>query len=172
MAHPLLVNVVDLVRRPGSERQLSTSCTFAELDVTDQRFVATDEVRVELRLDSLSDGIVVDGTLVVPWHGTCRRCLNDAHGELECEVHELYQHTVTDPEAFEMQGDQLDLRPMVREVVLLDAPLTPVCRDDCAGLCPTCGVDRNEVTCDCTHIRTDPRWDALSDLHGQFPSSD
>ena len=71
-------------------------------------------------------------------------------GTAHSEVHERYQRVLTDPDAFEIVGGQLDLRPATRELVLLDAPSTPLCRPDCAGLCPYCGGNRNEVACDCT----------------------
>jgi uncharacterized protein len=80
------------------------------------------------------------------------------------EVHELYQRVVTDPEAFELVGDQLDLTDVVREVVLLDVPSTPLCRPDCAGLCLTCGANLNDGSCGCVAAPADPRWAALEQL--------
>jgi uncharacterized protein len=56
------------------------------------------------------------------------------------------------------------LAPVVREYVLLDLPDLPLCKDDCAGICPTCGIDRNAGTCDCDAVVTDPRWSALENL--------
>lgn len=170
MSNPLLINAAELLRRPGSERRLELHSTVAELGIADARFDPQAVVAVTLRLESLTDGIVVDGELRAPWADSCRRCLADAKGEVVCDVHELYQHVVTDPDAFEIVGDQIDLIPMVRENILLDAPLAPVCRDDCAGLCPTCGIDRNTSTCDCVSPITDPRWDALSQLKANLPS--
>jgi uncharacterized protein len=172
VANPLLINAAELLRRPGSERRVSLTTTVDELGIADERFAVDDVVTVELRLESLTDGIVVDGTISVPWHGTCRRCLAAAAGMLECEVNELYQHTITDPDAFELTGDQLDLRPMVREVILLDAPRMPLCRPDCAGLCPVCGADRNVDPCDCRQVVTDARWDALVELGAQLAHDD
>lgn len=167
MASPLRVNAVELLRRPGSERVVETELTIGELAIDDGRFHTDDIVGVALRLDVLTDGIVVNGELRTMWHGTCRRCAAPASGSLQCDVHELYQRVVTDPDAFEL-GDLLDLEPMVREVLLLDAPLVPLCRDDCKGLCPVCGIDLNVETCSCTNEVADPRWAALDDLKGLF----
>ncbi|MFT3853306.1 MAG: DUF177 domain-containing protein [Ilumatobacteraceae bacterium] len=168
MANPLVINAAELLRRPGNERDVEMSVTQAELDVDDAHLAADAEVDVHLHLESLSDGIVVTGAVAAPWSGTCRRCLTPAAGVATAEVHELYQHTVTDPDAFELIGDQLDLRPMVRELLLLELPETPVCREDCAGLCPQCGVDRNTTGCECTVTETDPRWDALAALRTEL----
>jgi uncharacterized protein len=59
----------------------------------------------------------------------------------------------------------VDLEPMLREVIVLEFPMAPVvCRDDCKGLCPECGVNRNEVDCDCDTEVKDLRWAALEDI--------
>ena len=163
--NPLLVNAAELLRRPGSDRAVELSVPLSDLDIVDpSRFAEGAEVKVLLRLDSLSDGIVVDGVLRTPWIGVCRRCLVDTSGVAESDVHELYQKVVTATDAFEIVGDQLDLRPVVRELVLLDAPSTPLCRPDCTGLCPTCGIDRNTQTCDCAPPAAATLWSALDAL--------
>jgi uncharacterized protein len=164
MANPLRVQVSELLRRPGSDKPFDLLVTIADLGLDDDRFVATEPVEVHLSLESLTDGIVVNGRIDATWHGTCRRCAMPAEGALRSEVHELYQTVVTDPEAFELAGDQLDLEPMVREVLVLDAPVSPLCRDDCAGLCPSCGIDRNTGSCDCVDEPNDSPWSALDVL--------
>ncbi len=167
MANPLSVNAAELLRRPGMQKDVELQVPLVDLDVQgDARFDDASEVDVVLHLESLSDGIVVDGRVSVPWHGTCRRCLEPTDGVSVSDVHELYQRVLTDPDAFEIVGDQLDLRPIARELVLLDAPATPLCRPDCAGLCATCGKNLNEGGCDCTPPPADPRWAALDQLKG------
>ncbi|MEN9505640.1 MAG: hypothetical protein RI958_1566 [Actinomycetota bacterium] len=164
MANPLRVTVADLLRRPGSERQVHVTLTPAELGVTDERFDSDEPVEVDLRLESLTDGVVVAGQVGAIWHGICRRCAEPATGRMQCSVRELYQLTVTDPDAFLLEGDQLDLEPMVREVIVLDAPVSPLCRDECAGLCQQCGADLNVTSCGCVAAPVDQRWSALDDL--------
>ena len=171
MANPLRVNAAELLRRPGSQKSVELQSPLVELDVVDPaRFADDAVVDVALHLESLTDGIVIDGELRVPWHGVCRRCLVDTGGVQVSEVHELYQRIVTDPEAFEIVGDQLDLRDVVRELVLLDVPATPLCRPDCAGLCLTCGANLNDGPCSCDEPPADPRWAALDQLRGIDPA--
>jgi uncharacterized protein len=88
-------------------------------------------------------------------------------GPLAVPVREVYQTRVTDPDAFPIDRDQLDLRPMVRETLLLEAPEAPLCREDCAGLCPACGVDRNATECSCDLTVRDPRWEGLETLRDE-----
>ena len=162
----LVINAAELLRRPGSERDVELAVQPEELDVDDGRLLPGAPVGVRLHLESLGNGIVVTGTVSAEWADSCRRCLAPAAGTAAVDVHELFQETVTDPDAFELVGDQVDLRPMVRELVLLDLPVTALCRPDCAGLCPTCGVDRNTQSCAFAAKDKDPRWDALSQLRG------
>ena len=164
MSNSLLINAAELLRRPGFERRVTLQPTISDMGLDDDRFDPDATVTVSLRLESLTDGVVVDGTLRAPWSDLCRRCLAPASGDVVCDVHELYQLVVTDPDAFEIVADQIDLATMVRENILLEAPLAPLCGPDCAGLCPTCGIDLNFATCDCIGVVADPRWDALSEL--------
>jgi uncharacterized protein len=159
----LVVNVAELLRTPGATRDVDAELALADLDVSDARF-SGEEVDVTLHLVSLANGIVVRGHLRAGWHGTCRRCLAAVEGSMDVDVDELYQVVVTDPDAFPVVDEQIDLAPMVRETLLLDVPDAPLCRDDCAGLCPVCGIDRNLGTCSCVVEVRDERWAALDAL--------
>jgi uncharacterized protein len=70
-----------------------------------------------------------------------------------------------DEDTYPLEGDQLDLRPLVRDALLLELPLAPLCQPDCLGLCPRCGADLNTGPCSCVPDR-DPRWGALDVLQG------
>lgn len=164
--NPLLLNVAELLRKPGTERSLHIDSSVADLGIEDGRLPAG-EVVLDGRLDVLSDGVVIAGTVRAGWAGECRRCLVPVGGTLEIPVNELYQVRVTDPDAFPLEHDQLDLRPMVREALLLDAPVAPLCRPDCAGICPACGADRNEHPCSCNTAPRDDRWAALDALRDE-----
>ena len=172
MVRPLIVNASELLRRPGSDRDLRCEVSLDDLDVQDERFVPDRPLAVSMHLESLNDGIVVRGEVAVHWRGVCRRCLRSVAGTELAEVNELYQHVVTDPDAFPIVGEQLDLAPVVREHALLAVPDGPLCRPDCAGLCPHCGNDRNERACDCSLARVDDRWAALDALRDTLTTAD
>ena len=161
---PFVVNVAELLRHPGRQLELSRSVPAEGLRVVDTVVPEGASIDVDLVLESLSDGIVVTGHLTSRWEGACRRCLDPVTGPLEVEVRELYRQRRDADDTFSFRGDQLDLEPMVREALLLELPLVPLCRPDCAGLCPVCGVKRDAV--DCGHVATvaDPRWAALDEL--------
>lgn len=165
---PLVVPVTELVRHPGSRKHVCTTADADGLALPEARVPDGAPLTVDVELEALSDGIVVHGTVSAPWVGECRRCLGPAAGEAVAVVEEIYQeHPVTD-EAFTFDGDAIDLGPLARENLLVELPLAPLCRPDCAGLCPTCGADRNAAPCSCETAATDIRWGALDALRAQF----
>lgn len=161
---PLRVNIADLLHRVGATRDVAVSVTVEELDLAGERLDGAAVVTLDAHLRSMPDGVVVSGHLRVPWHGTCRRCITRIEGVAEIEVSELFQDHPIDPELFVRHGEQIDLTEMVREHVIGDVPAIPLCRDECAGLCPRCGVDRNTHTCDCVVEVRDDRWAVLDTL--------
>ena len=117
-------------------------------------------VEIQLEAQATSSGeVLVRGTVYAQFSSDCRRCLEPVRSELEEEVAILFtppdQLSVEDRggeiRVLDPEGNTLDLGPAIREEVLLDAPAWVVCRPDCRGLCPSCGTNRNENTCDCTH---------------------
>lgn len=164
--NPLVINAAELLRRPGTTKVISVATTPAELDVVDERLDPDARVDVDLRLESLSDGIVVAGTLRAPWHAPCRRCLAPIDATVDAQVDERFQLHVSDPDASPIVGDVIDLAPVMREVLLVELPPEPLCRPDCAGLCPTCGSDRNDAPCRCDGPPADDRWSVLDQLKG------
>ena len=165
MASPLLVNVAELLRRVGSVREIDRQIEADFFKFDDSRIITGSQVDVALTLESLTDGIVVHGTLGAQWGFECRRCLKALTGRAEVEVQELYQAVISDPDAYPITGEQLDLLEMARENVLLAVPLAPLCRADCPGLCPQCGADLQVDRCSCTRAERDDRWAALDSLN-------
>lgn len=138
-------------------------------------------VELELRLESVMEGVLVTGTAGAPVHGECVRCLEPIEESLRAEFLQLYAYpedsrgaavgpgdageTGSDDETLTLEGDLFDLEPVLRDAVVLALPLQPVCREDCPGLCPECGA-RLADDPEHDHERADPRWAALQGLAG------
>jgi uncharacterized protein len=163
-ANPLVVNAAELLRRPGNDRAIVLSVTDEELGIADPRLVPDRPIRLDLRIEALNDGALVHGTASADWQTICRRCLADVTGTAVAVVEERYQLRVTDPDAFPITDDQIDLRAAAGQLVMLELPDAPLCRPDCAGLCPICGVDRNLTPCDCSDPAEDSVWSVLDRL--------
>jgi uncharacterized protein len=129
------------------------------------------QVDLDLRLESVVEGVLVSGTATVPLTGECGRCLEPVSDTLTVDLQELYAYpdsstdeTGEDDEVSRMEGDLLDLEPVLRDAVVLALPLTPLCEQDCAGLCAECGERLDDLPEDHAHDAPDPRWAALQGL--------
>ena len=162
--HALRLPVADLLKRPGSKRDDTVEAVLDGLAITPSRVPEGEPVRLDMHLESVNEGIVLTGTVSTTWDGECRRCLRPVRAPLRAELLEVFEGEPTDGETRPLEGVLIDLEPVAREAVLLELPLAPLCRDDCAGLCPQCGAVRDEVDCGHRADAPDPRWSALDDL--------
>ncbi|MEA2716706.1 MAG: hypothetical protein QOI99_1023 [Actinomycetota bacterium] len=158
---PFVVNVADLVHKPAARRRERLRGTLADLRVGVAEVPADHDVDVETTLEWVTDGLLASGHISAPWHADCQRCLGPADGRIEFEFRELFEREARDGESYRLGHDSIDMEPLVREQVILELPLVPLCRADCAGLCPTCGADLNLGPCGCVTTGLDPRWAAL-----------
>jgi uncharacterized protein len=129
---------------------------------------AGEPVELDVRLESVTEGVYVSGTVHASLAGECARCLDALTDEVDVELSELfaYPDSVTDETTDEDElprvvDDMIDIEQIVRDAVVLALPLAPLCRPDCPGLCPECGEKRAGLAPDHGHETLDPRWAAL-----------
>jgi uncharacterized protein len=173
---PYVVDTRDFSRRPGTMRTLSETVPAGKdlgTGVIDG-VASVDEgsdMHLDVRLEAVVEGVLATGTATAAVVGECVRCLEPlADLEVEADFQELYffpgEDTGGDEDAVFLVGDLLDLEPVVHDAVVLALPLSPLCREDCLGLCPECGAALNDDP-DHTHETVDPRWAALGQLASQ-----
>ena len=166
---PLVVNVADLLHRRGARRhERLIAPSLAGLAVVGTVVPANEPVSVDVDLESVSDGILVTGSVAARWRSECRRCLTDLTDEARGRFQELFEPDAREGETYPLHHEHIDLEPLARETLLLELPLAPLCRLECRGLCPTCGADLNQGACRCAPPGRDPRWEALDVLREQL----
>ncbi|MBB6173072.1 uncharacterized protein HNR23_003132 [Nocardiopsis mwathae] len=139
------------------------------------------DIELDFRLEAVMEGVLVTGTAQTVTAGECSRCLDPVSDSLEASFQELFHYpgedealrgraadgvdAKDDEEDYYLEGEVLDLEPVVRDAVVLALPLSPLCRDDCPGLCVECGEKLAEAGPEHDHgERVDPRWAALRKL--------
>jgi len=161
-----VIDTRELVRRAGTLKEVTrlveapTGLGIGVIGVP-----SGSPVDLNLRLESVVEGVLVTGTAVVQVRGNCTRCLEEVTSTEEIDIQELFCYPgkdLDDDEASRIEGELIDLEPLIRDAVVLDLPFTPLCRADCAGLCPECGVNLNAEP-DHAHAElVDPRWAGLT----------
>ena len=166
----LVLDTRELGRRAGAMKVVRASVEApADLGISVIGVPPGSPVELDLRLESVVEGVLVSGSATVQVRGECVRCLGDISGELEVDIQELYVYPGAEPDndlASRLEGDLIDLEPLLRDAVVLGLPFQPLCRDDCLGLCVECGANLNDNPDHRHESHLDPRWDALRGLEG------
>lgn len=179
-AGPWVIDTRDLGRRPGAMRTYHRDVPApAGLGLDVIGVPEGGELHLDVRLESVMEGVLVSGTASARVTGECARCLDPVSDRLEVDLTELFAYPdtatddTTDPdEVSRVVEDLVDLEPVVRDAVILALPQAPLCREDCAGLCPDCGGRRADLGVDHRHETMDPRWAALQQRFGHLTSQD
>ncbi|WP_101949244.1 DUF177 domain-containing protein [Mycobacterium sp. 3519A] len=176
---PLVINISRLGRRPGSMMTFNESVPSPSRIGLD--LIGIDEgapLTLELRIESVSEGVLVSGTVSAPTAGECARCLTAITGDVEIQLTELfaYPDSTTDEttESDEVgrvgasgEPDTVDLEQPIIDAIGLALPFSPLCGPDCVGLCPQCGVPLATAEPGHHHEQIDPRWAKLAGLLDQ-----
>jgi uncharacterized protein len=171
---PLVLDTRELGRRPGSQRRKAFSAPApADLGIEVLRVPEGSPVDFELRLEAVMEGVLVTGEAHAELVGECVRCLGEIRDEVVADFQELYVYEESDTAANgededirSLEGDLLDLEPLLRDSVVLELPFQPLCRDDCPGLCIECGARLADDPGHQHQEPVDPRWAALQELNG------
>jgi uncharacterized protein len=185
-----LFNSYELPRRAGEMKEYSLDLVTPErigIDVI--AVMAGEEIHLEMRLESVTEGVLVSAELSALADGECMRCLDPIEFQIDRRIQELYRyapekpHTKAERKRARQEADDLDeddvlmmdadfinLEAPIRDAIVLDLPVNPLCSPNCLGLCPGCGVKWSSLENTHSHEVIDPRWAGLSGLGGPFDS--
>lgn len=164
------INVAQLLKEPVGATRKHTVDVILALDDCEY------PVKGDVTLTQTGRKVLVQGKLIATADLACGRCLKPFTCTLPLQIEEEYYPTIDintgvklpapdDPGAFKIDEHHiLDLSEAIRQYIVMALPMKPLCQEDCAGICPTCGKDLNEGECDCPHETIDPRWAELLKL--------
>ncbi len=166
--------MAEILGKPGENRPLHVSESLPDVRVSLTRLEPDAKIAADLRLESVVEGVLATGTASAPAIFECARCLKEFPGVVETEICELFAipaHFDAEEDSYPVEGDEIDLEPMLRDALTLSLPLNPLCSQDCKGLCAHCGKEMTAEICGCTKETTDPRWAELDALRAKLESN-
>ena len=166
----LKFDAIDLVGRTGSHRSVERTVPAPgrEAGGVAMQVPEGQDIAVEAELESVVEGIYVHGTVTAHLEGECSRCLDPVDQDISARLDELFMY----PEKVKaedredsvlFEDDHVNVGPLVRDALAMEADERPLCREDCPGLCSQCGF-RMEDDPDHDHEVIDPRFAALQGL--------
>jgi len=172
----------ELGRRPGSQHEVTRTVPApAGLGIDVLHVPEGSPVEFDLRLEAVMEGVLVTGSATAALEGECARCLEQIDDEIDVTFQELFVYDdrsrssaddELDDEASRLEGDLLDLEPLLRDAVVLALPFQPLCEDDCPGLCVECGARLADDPDHAHEAAIDPRWAGLVELRQDVPQQD
>lgn len=169
----LTISVAEILGQPGSYRDFAVSAPLEGVKTALARLEPS-LLDARLRSESVVEGVLVTGRVSGSTMLTCARCVREFASSVEVEVCELFagagQELASAEDFYEIRGTDINIEPMLRDVVTLSLPFNPHCEEGCSGLCATCGRELRDGQCTCTSDERDPRWAGLDALKDRLSS--
>ena len=184
MHKPFRFNTSELPRRAGEMREYQLEINLEQPIGIDVIEVPSGKLRLNLRIESVDEGVLASGKFETSAKGECIRCLDPISIPISKSFQELYAYkserdakhknenknenrTEDQDDELLMDGDFIDLENPIRDAIVLSLPINPLCDESCEGLCPQCGEKWRELPEDHSHDQIDARWSALKGLLGE-----
>jgi uncharacterized protein len=181
-ANPFILNTHDLPRRAGEMKEYQLDIpAHARIGIPLIAVPEGDLVELDIRLESVAQGVLASAEIYAVAHGECIRCLDPVEVVIDRKIQELYRYEPTNEkgrkkrrededvdlegeEELQMEGDLMDLEIPIIDAIILTLPVNPLCSDECLGLCPDCGEKWEKLPEDHAHEVIDARWSGLDGL--------
>ncbi|MEE3381525.1 MAG: DUF177 domain-containing protein [Succiniclasticum sp.] len=158
------INVAEIKKQLTGEKDFRFDVGPDELDLSEQDLPVVGKVHIEGKITNAGDVLLVEASEKAAVRRTCARCLKEFTAESTAKALEKFYpegSQSVESDAYVYEGDFVDVTELLRESLLLAEPLRVLCKEDCKGICPVCGADRNVHPCDCDTRTIDPRLSAL-----------
>ena len=181
-ANPFILNTHDLPRRAGEMKEYQLDIpAHARIGIPLIAVPEGDLVELDIRLESVAQGVLASAEIYAVAHGECIRCLDPVEVVIDRKIQELYRYEPTNEkgrkkrrededvdlegeEELQMEGDLMDLEIPIIDAIILTVPVNPLCSDECLGLCPDCGEKWEKLPEGHAHEVIDARWSGLDGL--------
>ena len=162
----MIINISDLIRKNKANKEINVVLDLKDFNDGYETVKVLEPIKVQGNIGKIGDVLSLDGVIVGKIELICSRCLHKFNYDLNVEFHEKLTNNPDnrDDELIFINNDKFDLTEIVENNIIMSLPIKRLCKNDCKGLCQTCGKDLNQGSCNCDDSNYDPRFDKLKDL--------
>ncbi|MEN9749238.1 MAG: hypothetical protein RL149_316 [Actinomycetota bacterium] len=162
---PFVMSVHDLMHKPGHMREYKLEITLPEdMGSSVASIPAGEDIDLDLRLESVHEGILASVEVFGDAVAECSRCLDPVTIPVEVDFQELFAYSLSSEDDLVVEDEQIDLEQVILDAVVLNLPFQPICSKDCLGLCATCGERMADNPHHVHEVEIDSRWNELKKL--------
>ena len=162
----MMLNVEKALKQPGENLEFDLRVPAPVEEFQADQIGFSGDVALHGYMTGIGDSVALHGELTAALVSPCARCLEEARFDMKVPFDEIFvrQPDPDHPDAYLFEGSEVDLTDLTVANIAINLPMQFLCREDCKGLCPKCGCNRNEHECGCVLKETDPRLAALKQL--------
>lgn len=158
------INVSSILKNPDLKLKAEGEVHVSHISYKGEEISINAPIKVDATVENTGKNLLLTGIVKTELILKCSRCLEDFKYDLEAEFEEELSNKDNEDGSIKFEGDTIDLTDIVINNILLSLPMKAVCSENCKGLCPYCGKNKNHEECDCTDKEIDPRLTVLKDL--------
>lgn len=165
------VDISAIIKVTGAEIKLNNELELESAEFLGETYKFAKPLRIEGEIYNNGQSLVLAARVKGKMVTNCARCLKEMEADVDFEIHELLRRAVDNEDIDEdmilFDGHEIVIDDIVADRFLMNISGRYLCSEDCLGLCPTCGINLNENSCNCDNEYIDPRWQALADILNQ-----
>lgn len=164
----MILELSDIIKNDNGKMSIDTEADIRSTDFLGEEFVFTRPVHIVGKVTNNTKNLELEARAEGAMHVRCARCAKEFETEFAFDIDEILVREDgeidVDSEAIVFEGTKIELDDIVINNFLMNVEGRYLCSDDCKGLCPVCGCDLNEGSCDCDKENIDPRWAKLAEI--------
>lgn len=160
------VNISEIIKNHGAYLDIKFSEDLPDLDVIADEYIVKNPIDFKGRVVNFSGILKLEGCLKTNYTAKCFRCLKEMDESIEIDITEDFVEAGkgdTD-EAYTFEGNYIDLDKPLKDNIILSLPTRKLCKEDCKGICPQCGCNLNEESCNCEDDKINPQMEVLKNF--------
>ena len=160
------INIASVLRNDGASKEFSGNVELGNLDYMGSTLSFKEPLAVNGKVYSIGGALEISAEITGEYRTVCSRCGQSVEGKLTAELFESIDSDLSgiDEECITVSGNVIDISGSIDACIFEELPMQPLCKEDCKGLCPVCGIDLNKNECNCERAVYDPRFAIFRNL--------